>query len=659
MPVEPTDEGRLSIPGEISMLALLGSALKSDARLRDYGTEVELVERVIEVRRPDALVLIARVAELPHAPLAPYLEKIAEGRAGVLLVGRTNIEVTRDLPPSVMLTCLEDGCSSEALYRAVEGLLHRVELRQHDERKARWIKRYRYELGELVEIARAITQERDISRLLSVILEKSRFITGADAGSIYVLETNPANPEERKLRFKTSQNESVAFESSEFTMPVSTRSIAGATVVRRMTINIPDVDSISSDAPYGFDRSFDEKVGYRTRSMISVPMISAEDEVIGVIQLINKKREPEEQLRTPADFESQVIPFDDRSAELLETLASQAGIALENALLYDEIQRIFEGFVRASVQAIEARDPTTSGHSLRVSVLSCRLAEVVDRIDNGPYATSTFTRREMKELEYAALLHDFGKIGVREQVLVKAKKLYPHELDLIRARFGYLKEAASASVLAKKLEAMRAGGGQSDLDEMDRGLAATREELDKALAVILQANEPTVLTEGDFTIIASLAERTYTDSDGCSHPLLTAAEVESLQVKRGSLRSSEMGEIQSHVVHTFDFLSRIPWGKTMARIPVIAGAHHEKLNGSGYPNRVIADSIPVQARIMTIADIYDALTARDRPYKKAMPADRALDILGYEVRDGNIDPELVRLFTEARVFEAAAEKLEY
>jgi HD-GYP domain-containing protein (c-di-GMP phosphodiesterase class II) len=659
MPVEPTDEGRLSIPGEISMLALLGSALKGDARLRDQGTEVELVERVIEVRRPDALVVIARVAELGHEPLAPYAEKIAEGRASVLLVGRTSTELTKQLPNQVMLTCLEDGCSSEALYRAVEGLLHRVELRQHDERKARWIKRYRYELGELVEIARAITQERDISRLLSVILEKSRFITGADAGSIYVLETNPANADERKLRFKTSQNESVAFESSEFTMPVSTRSIAGATVMRRTTINIPDVDSMPSDAPYNFDRSFDEKVGYRTRSMISVPMISAEDEVIGVIQLINKKREPEEQLRTPEDFASQVIPFDDRSAELLETLASQAGIALENALLYDEIQRIFEGFVRASVQAIEARDPTTSGHSLRVSVLSCRLAEVVDRIDNGPYATSTFTRREMKELEYAALLHDFGKIGVREQVLVKAKKLYPHELDLIRARFAYLKEAASAAVLARKLEAIRAGAGQSDLDAMDRDLAAKREELDKALAVILQANEPTVLTEGDFTIIASLAERTYTDADGCSHPLLTAAEVESLQVKRGSLRSSEMGEIQSHVVHTFDFLSRIPWGKTMARIPVIAGAHHEKLNGSGYPNRSVADSIPVQARIMTIADIYDALTARDRPYKKAIPVDRALDILGYEVRDGNIDPELVRLFTEARVFEAAAEKLEY
>jgi HD-GYP domain-containing protein (c-di-GMP phosphodiesterase class II) len=659
MPVEPTDEGRLSIPGEISMLALLGGALKSDARLRDQGAEVELVERVIEVRRPDALVVIARVAELSELPLVPYLERIAEGRAGVVLVGRSSAELSKEMPPSVMLTCLEDGCSSEALYRAAEGLLHRLELRQHDERKARWIKRYRYELGELVEIARAITQERDLSRLLNVILEKSRFITGADAGSIYVLETNPARPSDRLLRFKTSQNESVAFESSEFTMPVSTRSIAGAAVVRRTTINIPDVDAISADAPYGFDRSFDEKVGYRTRSMIAVPMISAEDEVIGVIQLINKKREPEEQLRTPADFENEVIAFDDRSAELLETLASQAGIALENALLYDEIQRIFEGFVRASVQAIEARDPTTSGHSLRVSVLSCRLAEIVDRVDNGPYATSTFTRREMKELEYAALLHDFGKIGVREQVLVKAKKLYPHELDLVRARFAYLREAATARSLAKKLDAVRAGAGQSDLDTIDAALAVERDELDKALAVILQANEPTVLTEGDFTAIASLAERTYTDSDGCTLPLLSSSEVESLQVMRGSLRPSEMGEIRSHVVHTFDFLSRIPWGKTMARIPIIAGAHHEKLNGTGYPNRVIADSIPVQARIMTIADIYDALTARDRPYKKAMPVGRALDILGYEVRDGNIDPELVRLFAEARVYDAVAEKLEY
>jgi HD-GYP domain-containing protein (c-di-GMP phosphodiesterase class II) len=483
-------------------------------------------------------------------------------------------------------------------------------------------------------------------------------VTGADAGSIYVVET-AEDGRSKRLRFKMSQNDSCQFEAKEFTIPVSTRSIAGYAAATLAPINIPNVHDIPADAPYGYDPSFDRRVGYTTRSMIAVPMISAEDEVMGVIQLINKKRQGRAVLRTEADFDREVVPFDARSAELLMSLASQAGIVLENAMLYDEIRRIFEGFVRASVQAIEQRDPTTSGHSLRVSVLSCRLAEKVDRADSGLYAASKFSLREIKELEYASLLHDFGKIGVREQVLVKAKKLYPHVLDAIRERVHYIEKEAEVASLKQKLELVQIGAATSELAAVDEWLREKRASLREIWRTVQDANEPTVLSEGDFSRISEIARIEFVDGQGEKRLLLTPEDTKSLSIRKGSLNDEEMSEIRSHVVHTFEFLTRIPWGKSFSRVADIAGAHHEKLNGTGYPHGKKATDIPLQSKIMTIADIYDALTARDRPYKKAMPAERALGILDFEVKDGHVDPELMRIFRESEVYKAVEERLEY
>jgi HD-GYP domain-containing protein (c-di-GMP phosphodiesterase class II) len=451
----------------------------------------------------------------------------------------------------------------------------------------------------------------------------------------------------------------MSYESSEFVIPVSKRSIAGAAALSRQPINIRDVYELEAGVPYGFDRSFDERMGYRTGSMLAVPMISAEDEVIGVIQLINKKRNPRARLKTPEDFEREVTAFDARSEELLLALAAQAGIALENALLYQEIRDIFEGFVRASVQAIEQRDPTTSGHSQRVSVLTCRLAERVDRSDEPAFRDTRFSRRDLQELKYAALLHDFGKIGVREQVLVKAKKLYAHEREAIRARIELALQAAEIELLKERMALIERGAGDADLKAAGQRYEERKARLHEAWSVIERADEPTVLREGDFSAIGELGAITYRDLAGETRRLLTDTEVLALQITRGSLSSGELDEIRSHVVHTYNFLIKIPWGKTMQRIPQIAAAHHEKLNGTGYPRGERASEIPVQSKIMTIADIYDALTASDRPYKKALPAERALQILDFEVKDGNLDPELVRVFREAEVYKSSEQSLEY
>ncbi|MFI5308817.1 MAG: HD-GYP domain-containing protein, partial [Polyangiales bacterium] len=519
--------------------------------------------------------------------------------------------------------------------------------------------RYRYERGELVEIARAITRERDIDRLLGLILEKSRYVTGADAGSIYVVDGERSDPNGQRLQFKLSQNDSMSYEARSFEMPVSKSSIAGAAVVTREPINIADVYDLDPSVPYAFDRSFDLRMGYRTVSMLAVPMISAEDEVIGVIQLINKKRNPRARLRSPEDFAREAIAFDEPSEELLLALAAQAGIALENALLYAEIRTIFEGFVRASVQAIEQRDPTTSGHSQRVSVLSCRLAETVDRDDSGLYRDAHFSRRDLQELKYASLLHDFGKIGVREQVLVKAKKLYPHERDAIRARIDYALKAAELDALAERLELIEAGAGGSDIERTAQRYEERRVRMHEAWELVERANEPSVLREGDFSRITEIAAISYRDARGQMRSLLDPDEVIALQITRGSLSPSEIDEIRSHVVHTYNFLAKIPWGKSMRRVPEIARAHHEKLNGGGYPQGIPGAAIPLQSKVMTVADIYDALTASDRPYKRALPVDRAMQILDLEVKDGNLDAELVRIFREAEVFKMSDQILPY
>jgi HD-GYP domain-containing protein (c-di-GMP phosphodiesterase class II) len=607
------------------------------------------------VQRGAARVLLVDADRVVAEP--ELVERAIRGDHGLLIVGAAPPRAKEVLRPGSSVAVLDDGADDDQAFLAIDGLLERVELKQSAANNVRALSRSRYELDEFVTTARAIARERDSDKLLALILEKSRYLTGADAGSIYVVESRPDGS--RRLRFKLSQNDSVEFEAREHTILVSAQSIAGAAVLARQPINVADVYQLDAQKPYTFDPSFDKRVGYRTRSMLAMPMISAEDEVIGVIQLINKKRDPRMRLQSAEDFAREVISFDERAEELSSALAAQAGIALENALLYAEIQRIFDGFVHASVRAIEQRDPTTSGHSQRVAALACTLAEKVDASAEGVYAPVHFSREQLRELHYASLLHDFGKIGVREQVLVKAKKLYPHELQAIRDRVQYALKCVEADSLARKISLMQAGGGAADLHALDLDLAARKASLMAAFDTITQANEPSVMAEGDFTRIAEIFGMTIGDGRGESFRLLRESELQALQTPRGSLVASEYDEIRSHVVHTYNFLSQIPWGKGMADIPKIAGSHHERLNGTGYPKGLRAEEIPLQSKIMSIADIYDALTAADRPYKRALPLERALQILDFEVRDGHLDAELVKLFREARVYESVERKLAY
>lgn len=520
----------------------------------------------------------------------------------------------------------------------------------------------RERLKDIQNIGIALAAERDVDVLLNLIVHKARQITHADAGSLYIVEGDDeaTGLDGRRLRFKISQNDSIVVPFSEFTIPIGAGSIAGYVAYKSEILNLPDAYHLPEGTPFQFNRSFDEKFHYRSKSMLVVPMTNRAGELIGVLQLINRKKDPGSKL-TPEITEHVVEAFSPADIELVESLAGAAAVAIENARLNESIHRLFEGFVLASVNAIESRDPTTSGHSGRVASLTVGLAEKVDRADRGPFKELTFGRQQLREIEYASLLHDFGKIGVREHVLVKAEKLYPADFQMVEARFKYLKKALEADYLRRQNALLLEKGkraGAKLLREYQEAYRREVEELDNFFNVIREANRPSVLAGGNFEILQELAKRTYRDLDGRELPLLTEHEVMNLSLPKGSLNEKERLEIEGHVSNTWEFLKKIPWTKELRGIPKIAYMHHEKLNGRGYPRKVAAQDIPLQSRMMTISDIFDALTASDRPYKKAVPTEKALDIISSEVKDGLLDAELFKIFVEAEVYKLAFEKLE-
>ena len=541
--------------------------------------------------------------------------------------------------------------SSVVLQKTVERAFENLQAQEERRRTRQRLQRAVSDLETLNKIGVALSTERNTDALLELILSKSREVTTCDAGSLYLVEAEPDGG--KHLVFKLTQSDSHSVPFRQFKLPIDRRSIAGYAAATGQVLNIRDAYRIRN-LPFRLNRDFDEQFGYRTKSMLVLPMKNQKDEVIGVLQLINAKRRAAARLSSPKLVQEEVVPFSQRSQELAASLASQAAVALENNLLYRDIQRLFDSFVDASVKAIESRDPTTFGHSERVARLTVELARTVDRCDTGLYKDVHFTDQDIREIEYASRLHDFGKIGVREEVLVKAKKLYEPQLELVKKRFLYIRKVLEFEACRKKLDHLLDHGNQNFADffaQVEGELASQVRNLDEFLEHILRANEPAVLPEKISEKLTEIAGWSFQDPSGPAEPLLTQQELELLSIPKGSLNVDERLQIESHVIHSFMFLSQIPWTKELRRIPEIARAHHEKLDGSGYPYRMKGKEIPVQARMMTIADMFDALTARDRPYKKAVPVNYALKIIGEEVQSQLLDPVLFRLFVDARLYE--------
>lgn len=523
-------------------------------------------------------------------------------------------------------------------------------------------------IEKLLDIGAALSSAQDLGGLLNLILSKSREITYSDAGSVYLVDHSD---EKSKLLFKVAQNASKpGLSFKEFALPLTDKSLAGYVAITGQSLNLSDAYDLPPGVPYQLDTSFDRDINYRTCSVMVLPMQNRQGETIGVLQLINRKTKAETVLTAENAWES-TQHYSEWEERVVRSLASQAAISIERNQLQDSIEQLFEGFVKASVQAIEARDPCTYGHSERVAALAVRLSEEVNAVSTGWLRPIYFNDRQIQEIRYASLLHDFGKIGVPEAILTKQKKLYPSQLEIIRHRFALAQRTMEMECVQSKYQYLLSHSAYrkhpseepecaqcQEIAQLDTKLAEAKSGLAEYWEVLLEANEPHILGSEPLAQLREIGRQTYRDIDGAIKPLLGPDEILQLMVSRGSLTVEERSVIESHVTDTYQFLRQIPWTKDLKNVPGIAYGHHEKLDGTGYPLGLKQSEIPIQAQLMTIADIYDALTAGDRPYKRALHTDAALKILRQEAADNRINSDLLELFDRREVFSVLGHSLD-
>jgi len=520
-----------------------------------------------------------------------------------------------------------------------------------------------------IDIGKKLVKEKDMNNLFAKILLYSKEITGADAGSIYLIEKDKNGYDILKFKFSdTYSRNNIKLEGES--LPLDTSSIAGFVALTGEVLNIEDAykvsDNLLFDLKHNYD--FDIKFNYKTKSMLIVPIINHNDKIIGVIQLINSKenllkgefRGKEAynvKLLKPVDFEKNVFPFHKRYNDLMIALSSQAGIAIENNKMISVINNLFDNFVKASIAAIESRDPFTFGHSFRSASLCLEIAKEINNVKKGPYKDYFFSDIQLKELEYSALLHDFGKVNIDLSILLKANKLSPKELNFILIKIDYLYLSYQIDYLIKNINNYDEKKFVSESNLFLKKLEKIKENIKKINFSISDPGGVKILHE----IIDSLKTIDCFDISGNRLEIINEDEKKNLTVEDGTLNDEERKSIENHVIFSYAFTRRIPWPEDYKNIPDIIYKHHEKLDGSGYPQGLKGvEQIPVQSRILAIADIFDALTAKDRPYKKVTDYLNALKILKIEAKNNKIDNDILNIFINKKIYERVSkEELTY
>ncbi|MBA3698844.1 MAG: GAF domain-containing protein [Planctomycetes bacterium] len=492
-------------------------------------------------------------------------------------------------------------------------------------------------IERLNTIGIALSAERDPVKLLEQILLGAKDITNSDGGTIY------SRGDDDQLHFEILRSDSlnlwmggtsgktIPFKGVPLHLPDGTpnrSSVVACAVLDRVTVNIPDAYHTQ-----GFDfsgtRAFDHRTGYKSISFLTVPLCNHENEVIGVLQLLNAR-----------DDIGNVVPFSETDQRLAESLASQAATALTKHHLIEGMQDLLESFIRLIATAIDEKSPYTGGHCRRVPELTMMLADATAKCGRGPFKDFTMSDADRLELRLAGWIHDCGKITTPEWVMDKATKLsgLHDRINVVETRFAALKRAAEVAMLRTII-----AGGERVAAEATYHAECGR--LDEDLAFLRRCNiGGETMRPEDQQRVRDLAERTWRASDDSVQPLLTADEVKHLTIARGTLTREERDIINHHIVATIKMLESLPYPKHLKRIPEFAGGHHERMDGKGYPKGLTRDQMSVQARVMGIADVFEALTAGDRPYKKAMSLSQALTILGKMKLDGHIDPDLFDVF---------------
>ena len=513
-------------------------------------------------------------------------------------------------------------------------------------------------LEKLNAIGAALSHERNIDRLLESILDAARNITHADGGTLYRMTEDG-----KALRFEIIRTDSLGISMGGTSgkpidfpnLPLADERgapnnslVAAYAAINDKTVNIADA---YTEAGFDFTgtRKFDERTGYRSQSFLTVPMKNHENEIIGVLQLINA--------RNPATGE--VTHFSAADQSLTESLASQAAIALTNRMLISQLEELFESFIKLINLAIDEKSPYTGGHCQRVPALTMMIAEAVNATAAGPLAGFHMSDQDRYELKIAGLLHDCGKVTTPVHVVDKATKLQTlfDRVHMIDTRFEVAKRDAEIHVLrqALALREKRDAGAEAKLWA---GYWSEVQAIDDDRSFVRKSNTGgEAMSEADQQRIRDIGQkRKWRNVDGVEADFLGAEEIENLTIRAGTLNQKERETINYHIVATIKMLEQLPWPKHLTNVPEYAGGHHERMDGKGYPKGLTREQMSVQARIMGIADIFEALTARDRPYKQGMKLSQAMSILGKFAAGGHIDPDLFAVFVREKVYLKYAEK---
>ena len=508
-------------------------------------------------------------------------------------------------------------------------------------------------LDKLTNIGVALSRERNTSHLLEKILLEAKALTCADGGTLYTVT------EERQLKFEIVRTDSLGIAMGGSTgqainfprIPLydgeerpNDHTVVAYSVLHDRTINIPDAYEAE-----GFDftgtRAFDKRNGYRSKSFLTVPMKNHQEDIIGVLQLLNKVEEES----------GEVTAFSDEDQHLAESLASQAAVALTTKRLLDDLKNLFEAFIQLIASAIDEKSPYTGAHCRRVPVLTLMLADATVAADRGPFSDFVMTEEERYELEIAAWLHDCGKVVTPVNVVDKATKLevIHDRIHDIESRYEVLKRDAEIDMLRRRVAALEAGVPH-DPAAMEAELQALFEILDEEFDFIRRANiGGEFMSEDDCKRVWQIGQRRWS-KNGEEREFLSENEVYNLTIAKGTLTPEEREIINNHVVVTIKMLESLPFPKHLKNVPEYAGGHHERMDGKGYPRGLTRQQMSPQARMMAIADIFEALTASDRPYKSRKTVSESLRIMGFMKKEGHVDPDLFDIFIRERLYEKYA-----
>lgn len=497
-------------------------------------------------------------------------------------------------------------------------------------------------IRQLADLTGALTTEKDHIQLLDRIILGCMFLTNADGGTLYTIDEENNN----ELHFTVLHNRSLGIHSKPRNMPTveiynaqqqASNLVAAQTFAQQKTINIDDVYR-SEEYDFSGTRKFDKQLNYRSKSFLCVPLMDHEGEIIGVLQLINA-----------LDKEGQIITFPPDQQHLVESLASLAATVLTKRRLIDAQKELFESFIKLMGRAIDHKSPVTGKHCEQVPEIAMLLAEAVNNnSDDNHYADVQFNDNDMYELRIAAWLHDCGKITSPEYIIDKATKLHTmfDRIELVASRFREYKLQLQLNHL-RNLPAL----SPTDAEIAEQQVQRQCLQLDQDLAFLRQSNTGSeFMVDADVARIKQIAEIRWTDDLGESHYLLTEDEIENLCIRKGTLLQSEIQVMRDHIKVTIEMLESLPYPKHLAQVPEIACNHHEHLDGSGYPRGLLAEHISPRARIMCIADIFEALTSPDRPYKKGMLLSQAMNIIGKMVEDNHLDANLFTIFVKSGAY---------